>query len=114
MKATFVEMSTFEKHRAEYLNDTEYQSLQEELLSNPQKGATISGTGGLRKIRWSDPGRNKGKRGGTRIIYYIYDEGDQFWMFLIYDKDQLTDLTSQQKKAFRQALNIEIQARKRS
>lgn len=111
MDATFVEMMFFEKYRADYLSDDQYRALQQELLRNPRKGDTISGTGGLRKIRWSDPARGKGKRGGTRIIYYLYDEGDQFWMFLIYDKDEMADLTREQKKLFRKALNAEVAAR---
>jgi mRNA-degrading endonuclease RelE of RelBE toxin-antitoxin system len=114
MKATFVEMTIFAKHRAEYLSDDDFRDLQQELLSNPRKGDTISGTGGLRKIRWSDSSRNKGKRGGTRIIYYFYDEGCQFWLFLIYNKDEMQDLSREQKKIFRDALNAEKQARQRS
>jgi putative transcriptional regulator len=34
----------------------------------PNAGDVIAGTGGLRKIRWTVAGR--GKRGGTRVIYY--------------------------------------------
>ena len=111
MKAIFVEMSAFEKYRPKYLTDAAYGLLQQELLADPGKGNTISGTGGLRKIRWVDKKRGKGKRSGTRIIYYFYGKGDQFWMFLIYDKDEMTDLTELQKKAFRKALQIEIQVR---
>ena len=111
MKAIFIEMSSFEKNRSKYLSDTSYGLLQQELLVNPRKGKTISGTGGLRKIRWVDKKRGKGKRGGTRIIYYFNEKGDQFWMFLIYDKDEMTDLTRFQKKVFRNALLKEIQAR---
>ena len=114
MKATFVEMTSFEKYRSDYLTDEAYSDLQQELLANPRKGDTISGTGGLRKIRWTDENRGKGKRGGTRVIYYFFDEGDQFWLFLIYDKDEMADLDRQQKKAFRQALTAEINARKSS
>ena len=111
MKAIFVEMSSFEKYRPRYLSDADYGLLQQELLADPRKGNTIGGTGGLRKIRCADKKRGKGKRSGTRIIYYFYDKGDQFWMFLIYDKDEMTDLTEHQKKAFRQALRNEIRER---
>jgi len=111
MKATFVEMTTFSKYRADYLSDESFSDLQLELLANPRKGDTISGTGGLRKVRWADKKRGKGKRGGTRIIYYFYSNGDQFWLFLIYDKDEMTDLDSKQKKAFKMALDKEIKAR---
>jgi len=33
-------------------------------------GVLIPGTGGLRKLRWEDARRSKGKRGGLRVIYY--------------------------------------------
>ncbi|TVZ38031.1 hypothetical protein P886_2382 [Alteromonadaceae bacterium 2753L.S.0a.02] len=111
MKALFVELPPFERYRAEYLSDDEFKDLQQELLENPRKGDTISGTGGLRKVRWSDSTRNKGKRGGTRIIYYYYEQGLQFWLFLIYDKDEMEDLTREQKKQFKNLLNDEIRAR---
>ena len=114
MKATFVEMSSFEKSRENYITDDDYSDLQQELLANPKKGDTISGTGGLRKVRWSDSSRGKGKRGGTRIIYYYFDKGRQFWMFLIYNKGEMSDLTREQKKMFRAALADEINARKRA
>ncbi len=111
MKAIFVEMSSFEKYRPRYLTDVAYGLLQQELLAFPRKGNTISGTGGLRKIRWTDKKRGKGKRSGTRIIYYFYEKGDQFWMFLIYGKGEMADLTQLQKKAFRKVLQKEIQVR---
>ena len=114
MKATFVEMTTFSKYREDYLSEESFRDLQLELLANPRKGDTISGTGGLRKIRWADKKRGKGKRGGTRIIYYFYDLGNQFWLFLIYDKDEMTDLDSNQKRAFKMALEKEINARQSS
>ena len=114
MKATFVEMTTFSKYRADYLSDESFRDLQLELLDNPRKGDTISGTGGLRKVRWADKKRGKGKRGGTRIVYYFFDHGNQFWLFLIYDKDELTYLDSKQKKTFKMALEREINARQSS
>ena len=96
----------------DYLSDDEYSELQQELLANPKKGDVISGTGGLRKVRFGDSKRGRGKRGGTRIIYYYYVKGSQFWLFTIYDKDEMTDLSREQKKAFHQVLNAEIKARK--
>jgi hypothetical protein len=34
----------------------------------------IPGTGGFRKLRWTDPRRRKGKRGGLRVIYFHFAE----------------------------------------
>ena len=45
-----------------------YLDFQVFLDANSEGGAVIRGTSGLRKIRWSDPRRGKGKRGGIRVI----------------------------------------------
>ena len=109
MKAVFVEMRVFENYRRQYISDSSYAELQLELMVNPRRGAVIVGTGGLRKLRLSDHRRGKGKRGGIRVIYYYYELGDQFWMFMIYSKGEMTDLSKEEKGVFRQAL---IQERK--
>jgi hypothetical protein len=44
--------------------------LQVALMANPEAGDLIEGTGGLRKLRFGDSRRSKGKRGGLRVIYY--------------------------------------------
>ncbi|VEI48169.1 toxin HigB-2 [Actinobacillus equuli] len=70
MKLVFVELPPFERYRQKHLSDEEYRHFQNELLENPNKGDLIQGTNGLRKIRIADMQRNKGKRGGARVIYY--------------------------------------------
>ena len=59
----------------------------------PDAGDVIKGTGGLRKLRFADPRRGKGKRGGLRVIYYLWAGGSQVWLFTIYDKDEADDLS---------------------
>lgn len=112
MKAVFVELPSFNKYRSDYLVDDEYQSLQRSLLESPSMGNVIQGTGGLRKIRWVDKNRNKGKRGGIRIIYYWYDGGSQFWFFTIFDKNEASDITPDQKKILKKMLEAELASRK--
>jgi hypothetical protein len=70
VKAVFVELPPFERYRADYLDDDAFLRLQQLLMLNPAAGALIPGTGGLRKLRYSDERRGKGKRGGLRVIYY--------------------------------------------
>lgn len=111
MQATFVELPSFEKYRADYLSDDEYRLLQEELLRNPEAGDVIKGTGGLRKLRFGDKRRGKGKRGGLRVIYYHWITGTQFWMFSVYDKDEMSDLTAKERGAFAALLASEIRTR---
>lgn len=94
MYALFVELPPFERHRANYLDDEAFSRLQTALLADPKAGEVIQGTGGLRKMRFSDPRRRKGKRGGLRIIYFWWEAGSQFWLFTLYDKDEMGDLSA--------------------
>lgn len=96
MNSVFVESSLFEKYRHQYLSDEEYRIFQAELMLNPKQGDVIQGTGGLRKIRVAS--RGKGKRGGSRVIYYFLDEKCRFYLLTIYSKNEMTDLTAEQKR----------------
>lgn len=111
MKATFVELPAFSRHRANYLDDDAFRSLQETMMLNPKAGDMIEGTGGLRKLRHSDPRRGKGRRGGLRVIYYWWDGHSQFWLFTLYDKDEATDLSPAEKKALKIMLKTELESR---
>ncbi|WP_426399568.1 toxin [Ralstonia sp. R-29] len=111
MEATFIELPPFQRLREHYLSDDEYRALQYTLLAQPNAGDVIKGTGGLRKIRFSDKRRGKGKRGGLRVIYYYWDTGGQFWMFAVYDKDEASDLSSDERKVLAQLLEREVKAR---
>lgn len=111
MKAVFVELPPFARHRQAYLNDEAFRRFQLVLLGNPEAGAVIEGTGGLRKVRFSDSRRQKGKRGGLRIIYYHRRDGEQFWLFTLYDKDEADDLSATERKALKKLLDAEVAAR---
>lgn len=112
MKALFIEMPAFSRFRADYLDDEGFRSLQNALLANPKMGDVIEGTGGLRKLRHADSRRGKGKRGGLRVIYYWWDGAGQFWLFTLYDKDELDDLSPHEKKLLKVMLKKELEARK--
>ena len=94
-----------------YLTDDEYQQLQRDMLKNPEAGDVMPRTGGFRKLRWADGRRGKGKRGGLRVIYYWLLGDGQFWMFAIYDKDELENLTAEQEKLLKQAITAELKKR---
>lgn len=68
MKGVFVELPAFERHRADYLDDHAFLALQNLLMSHPEAGELIPDAGGLRKLRFADVRRGKGKRGGLRVI----------------------------------------------
>jgi len=72
----------------------------------------MPGTGGFRKLRWADETRGKGKRGGLRVIYHVLADDHQIWLFTVYGKDDVADLTPTQKQQLRMALDNELQARR--
>jgi mRNA-degrading endonuclease RelE of RelBE toxin-antitoxin system len=100
------ETSTFSR-RVDVLLDAEsYRLLQLELIAHPGKGRLISGTGGIRKLRWAGSGR--GKRGGVRVIYYWAAERDIVLLLLIYPKNVQDDLSADQKRLLRQVVEKEF------
>jgi len=101
-----IETSVFTRQIQHELDDESYRLLQAELVSNPEGGAIIRSTGGLRKIRWARSGR--GKSGGTRVIYYWHKPEDSLLMLLAYSKRGQEDLTPRQRKALRLIVEEEL------
>jgi hypothetical protein len=112
MEAVFVELPAFERHRSRYLDDDGFRRLQDTLMANAEAGDPIEGTGGLRKLRFGDARRCKGKRGGLRVIYYFWTGGPEFWLFTLYSKDELSDLTPKQRAALKELVKVELKMRK--
>jgi len=112
VKAVFVELPAFARYRAEYLDEEGFRRLQETLLANPEAGDLIPGTGGLRKMRFGDARRGKGTRGGLRVVYYRWVGGAQFWLFTLFDNDEMSDLTAKQRAGLRDAIKAELEARR--
>jgi mRNA-degrading endonuclease RelE of RelBE toxin-antitoxin system len=97
----FIESALFTKYLQDYLNDDEYRELQSFLNEQPDSGDLIQGTGGLRKLRWSQDSKGKGKRGGVRVIYYWQVAEDQIYLFTLYSKNEMSDLIDKEKKALK-------------
>jgi mRNA-degrading endonuclease RelE of RelBE toxin-antitoxin system len=89
-----IETPIFTKRVKEILSDEEYRLFQIKLIDNPEAGNIIKGSGGIRKIRWSRSGR--GKRGGSRILYYWYNTQGVLLMLFIFKKNESDDLTKSQ------------------
>ena len=112
MKLVFLETPLFTRLLGDYLTDETYRELQRALMESPEMGDFIPGTGGVCKVRWQDARRGKGKRGGLRVIYYYLLADHQIWFFTIYDKDEAADLTNEEKKVLKKAIQAELEARR--
>lgn len=100
---TFVETRLFTRLVADYLSDDEYASLQGALLDNPDAGAVVQGSGGVRKLRWGVAGR--GKRGGVRVIYYLRLHQEQIWMLTLYAKNEAESIPGAILKKIKEELD---------
>lgn len=104
----FFETPIFTRQIVDLLKESDYAALQGALVVNPEAGDVIPGTGGLRKIRWTEPHRRKGKRGGVRVIYYWYRADSAIYMLLAYSKGERDDLTAAQKKILKELVAKEL------
>ena len=99
MNTAFQEVGTFTVAIPEYFgSDDAYFALQDALIADPNRGAVIPGTGGLRKVRWPHRRRGKGKRGGLRVIYMHIPAARPIIFFDVYDKNEADDLSSSDKR----------------
>jgi hypothetical protein len=102
----FVESPWFSHWREEHLDDEAFRTLQNLLILNPESGASIAGSGGLRKLRIALPGR--GKRGGARLIYYWRTGEERFYLLLAYAKNVQDDLTTKQLRRLKAAMTEDL------
>lgn len=101
-----VETPVFTRRVLDILSDDEYKDLQVFLAANPAAGDIIPGSNGLRKLRWSIKG--KGKRGGSRIIYYWVKPKDTLLMLFVFKKNEQSDLTVDQLKRLKTIIAEDI------
>lgn len=99
---TIVESSLFSRLVSGYLSEEESEDLKLFLALNPESGDVISGSGGLRKLRWVRSGT--GKRGGVRVIYFLRTARGEIALLTLYAKSRLGNIpphiARQLKEAF--------------
>jgi len=87
----FSESAAFSKAVQSILSEDGYFGLQDQLIDTPEAGDVIPGAKGLRKIRVASGG--KGKRGGSRVIYYWYVSPEKIQFCRIYEKSSQANLS---------------------
>ena len=101
---SFVETKLFTRLFSEYLTDDEYANLQALLAQTPTSGALVPGSGGVRKLRWSQPGR--GKRAGIRVIYYVKAQEEIIWMLTIYAKNEEQNIPAHVLRKIKEEIDV--------
>jgi hypothetical protein len=71
---------------------------------NPEAGAVIRGSGGVRKVRWVREGA--GKSGGVRIVFIARNEAGEVYVLTLYAKSESENITLSALKEIRRALEV--------
>lgn len=100
---TFIELPLFTRRRWRRLGltDEALLALQILIMLAPRSGSVITGTGGLRKVRFSPPGWRKGKSSALRICYAYFESVATTVLAIVYDKTENDDLSNTERAAIR-------------
>jgi len=74
----------FQRKAASVLSESELDEFIDWISRHPLAGDVIPGAGPLRKVRWAREG--KGKRGGSRVVYYNKLESGLIVLLIVYSK----------------------------
>jgi hypothetical protein len=107
---TIAETPVFLRQVKEVWTEVEHDEFVLYIAGNPEAGAVIPETGGVRKVRWGRAG--SGKRGGARVVYYYYDADRPLYLLLVYAKGRQENLEPDEKRAVR-ALAASIKGARR-
>jgi hypothetical protein len=104
LRRRFVESRGFSKDRTALERDGELAiedllAVQLEIMADPEVGALVPGTGGLRKIRARQRTVGRGKRGGVRIYYLDLPNRATTHLLAVFGKREKEDLGSDEKRA---------------
>jgi mRNA-degrading endonuclease RelE of RelBE toxin-antitoxin system len=89
---TVAETPEFTKQAEKLFTEEQVEALKMFLSVNPLAGDVIKGSGGVRKLRWQS--KQRGKRGGARVIYFYYDERLPLTLITAYGKNEKDDLSA--------------------
>lgn len=110
---TVVELETYTRKAEKLFSEHERSDIIDYIAVNPGIGDEIPGTGGVRKVRVQAKG--KGKRGGARVVYFVYNDDLPIYLLACYGKGERADLSPDQKKvvkAFATALKATAKSRR--
>ena len=87
----------YERSIRKLLSDDSRREMEAAIVADPAAAPVMSGTGGIRKLRWAGSGR--GKRGGIRAIYFHHAGLEAIYMLTAYAKAARDDLSPSDKRA---------------
>lgn len=82
------------------LTENDMIDLEYTIMAAPVSAPVISGTGGLRKLRFSPSRSGRGKSGAFRTCYFYFAADGVVFLVDIYGKNEKADLTKAERNAF--------------
>lgn len=107
---TIVELPEYMRKIEKLLEKEERDSVIRYLALNPSAGALITGTGGIRKIRWARKGM--GKSGGARIIYFFHNENLPLFLITAFGKNEKANLTKSERNELAKLTSLLVKSYK--
>ena len=105
MRLSFIQLTTFRVNWKRLgMTDRDLRALETAILEDPSRLPVMSGTGGLRKIRFSGQRSSGGKSGGVRVCYAYFREFDLIYLCAVFPKNEKANLSGQEKNTYRKTL----------
>ena len=93
----FIESKIFSRQAAQLPAEV-LTRIQSDLVDNPERGAVVKGTHGVRKARVADPKSAQGKRGSYRYLYLYLEHVGRIHLLYLFSKGDQADLSSDQTR----------------
>lgn len=93
----FVESKIFSKQVRE-LSGEVLANIQSDLIQNPERGAIVKGTHGVRKARVGDDQSSRGKSASYRYLYLYLEHAGRIHLLYLFSKHEQVELSPQQKQ----------------
>ena len=92
----FIESKAFSKHIRQLASEV-LAKIQSDLIQNPERGAVVRGTHGVRKARVADPASG-GKSSSYRYLYLYLEHAGRIHLLYMFSKGEQAGLSPQQKQ----------------
>src|ERR1700683_4113815 len=105
MQLSFIQLTAFRVNWKRLgMTDRDLGTLETAILEDPLGSPVMSGTGGLRKIRFSGERSAGGKSGGARVCYAYFRKFGLVYLCAVFPKNEKANLSAQEKNAYRKTL----------
>ena len=84
------------------LSDEDLRRLENLIMQDPEAGALMQGTGGLRKLRFAF--ENRGKSGSARVCYVDFVLRETVFLITAYPKNEKENLSKAERNNIRKVI----------